>query len=101
MNKKQCVLSLAVLFTLSIVLISLSQKVEAVAYKQGSYGTVVTQIQQKLTNYGYYSYTIDGIYGSRTTFSGTGVLPLTGFAGMPHWPRWASGSRAPAPAPTM
>ena len=67
MNKKQCVLSLAVLFTLSIVLISLSQKAEAVAYKQGSYGTVVTQIQQKLTNYGYYSYTIDGIYGSRTT----------------------------------
>ncbi len=67
MNRKQCIISLAVLFALSIVLISLSQQAEAVAYKQGSYGSVVTQIQQKLTNYGYYSYTIDGIYGSRTT----------------------------------
>lgn len=67
MNKKQCLLSLAVLFTLSIVLISLSQKAEAAAYRQGSYGSVVRQIQQKLNSYGYYNDSIDGIYGSRTT----------------------------------
>ena len=30
-------------------------------------GSTVTKIQQKLRDAGYYSYTIDGIYGSRTT----------------------------------
>lgn len=38
----------------------------AAAYKKGSAGSVVTQIQQKLSQWGYYSGTVDGVYGSQT-----------------------------------
>ena len=38
----------------------------AASYRRGSTGSVVTQIQQKLSNWGYYSGDIDGIFGSRT-----------------------------------
>ncbi|MBQ8929315.1 MAG: spore cortex-lytic enzyme [Oscillospiraceae bacterium] len=38
----------------------------AAAYKKGSTGSVVTQIQQKLSQWGYYSGTVDGVYGSQT-----------------------------------
>ncbi len=67
MKKAKLTAALAVLFLVNILLISLSQQAEAVAYKQGSSGSVVTKIQQTLKNAGYYTYTVDGIYGSRTT----------------------------------
>lgn len=67
MNKARLSAALAVLFIVNILLIQLSQSVEAVSYKQGSSGSVVTKIQQRLRDEGYYTYTIDGIYGSRTT----------------------------------
>ena len=38
----------------------------AVTYKRGSSGQTVTQIQQKLKRWGYYSGSADGIYGSGT-----------------------------------
>lgn len=38
----------------------------AAAYKKGSSGSVVTQIQQKLSQWGYYSGSVDGVYGSQT-----------------------------------
>ena len=38
----------------------------AAAYKKGSAGSVVTQIQQKLSQWGYYSGSVDGVYGSQT-----------------------------------
>lgn len=38
----------------------------AVVYKQGSSGTTVKKIQQKLKNWGYYSGSVDGIYGAKT-----------------------------------
>ena len=40
--------------------------VEAASYKKGSSGAVVTQIQTKLKSWGYYTGTVDGIYGSGT-----------------------------------
>lgn len=40
---------------------------EAAVYKQGSTGTTVTTIQTKLKNWGYYTGSVDGIYGSQTT----------------------------------
>ncbi|MFI3115087.1 MAG: spore cortex-lytic enzyme [Clostridia bacterium] len=40
---------------------------EASTYRQGSTGSVVTQIQTKLINWGYLKGTADGIYGSATT----------------------------------
>ena len=67
MKKAKLTVALAALFIVNICLISFSQQVEAVAYKQGSSGSVVTKIQQALKYAGYYTYTVDGIYGSRTT----------------------------------
>ena len=65
-KKKKLILALAVIFTLNILLISVVTTAEAVTYKRGSSGSVVSQIQTKLKNWGYYSYSVDGIYGSRT-----------------------------------
>ena len=67
MKKAKLSAALAVVFIVNILLIGLSQEVGAVAYRQGSSGSVVTRIQQRLRDGGYYTYTIDGIYGSRTT----------------------------------
>ena len=68
-NKKRLALSLAVIFLLNILIISLAQLTpgaDAAAYKRGSTGSVVTQIQQRLSDWGYYSGKVDGIYGSKT-----------------------------------
>ena len=67
MKRRELTAALAALFLVSILLISLSQQAEAVAYKQGSSGSVVAKIQQTLKSAGFYTYTVDGIYGSRTT----------------------------------
>ena len=67
MNKTKLTAALAALFLVNILLISISQQADAVAYKQGSSGSVVTKIQQTLKASGYYTYAVDGIYGSRTT----------------------------------
>ena len=66
MKKVRLTAALAALFMVNILLISLSQQAGALAYKQGSSGSVVTKIQQALKSAGYYTYTVDGIYGSRT-----------------------------------
>jgi N-acetylmuramoyl-L-alanine amidase len=67
MKKAKLTAALAALFLVNILLISLSQQTEAVAYKQASSGSVVSKIQQALKSAGYYTYAVDGIYGSRTT----------------------------------
>ena len=63
--KRACI-ALAVLFAVNIAVISFAQKADAASYKRGSTGSVVSEIQQKLKNWGYYSADVDGIYGSRT-----------------------------------
>lgn len=65
-RKKTCA-ALAVLFALNIAVILFAQKANAATYKQGSTGSVVTEIQQRLSDWGYYSGNVDGIYGSKTT----------------------------------
>ena len=68
-NKKSLCAALAVVFALNITLISLSMLVpdaSAATYKKGSSGEVVSQIQTKLKNWGYYSGSVDGVYGSKT-----------------------------------
>ena len=65
LRRKQC-LGLAVLFAVNILIILLAQTALAASYKRGSTGSVVTQIQQKLSDWGYYNGAIDGVYGSRT-----------------------------------
>jgi len=66
-QRKKICRSVGVLILLNIFVIMLVQQhADAAVYKQGSTGSTVRQIQQKLTNWGYYNYTIDGVYGSRT-----------------------------------
>ena len=54
-------LTLAMLMTLAV----LPQMAQA-AYRQGSSGETVRTIQQKLKNWGYYTGSVDGVYGSAT-----------------------------------
>ena len=67
MKRTNLTAALAALFLVNILLISISQQALGVAYQQGSSGSVVTKIQQTLKAAGYYTYAVDGIYGSRTT----------------------------------
>lgn len=49
------------------VLTSENEAEAASVYKQGSTGATVKTIQTKLKNWGYYTGSVDGIYGSKTT----------------------------------
>lgn len=62
------------------------QSVYAAVLKQGSRGDTVKTIQRKLKNWGYYSGSVDGIYGSKTTsavkyFQRKNKLAVDGIAG--------------------
>ena len=62
-------MSLAVIFIVNIMIISFiqcAQKASAATYRRGSSGSVVTTIQQKLSDWGYYFDSVDGIFGSKT-----------------------------------
>lgn len=59
-------LALAALIAAGTLLAALIPAAEAVTYKKGSSGAVVSQIQTKLKNWGYYDGDVDGIYGSAT-----------------------------------
>lgn len=65
-RSKRLRLVLAVLLSVSMVLVALAPAVEAASYKKGSSGAMVTQIQTKLKSWGYYTGTVDGVYGSGT-----------------------------------
>ena len=65
-RSKRLRLVLAVLLSVSMVLVALAPAVEAASYKKGSSGAMVTQIQTKLKSWGYYTGTVDGSYGSGT-----------------------------------
>ena len=65
-GKRKICLALCAVFTVNIALICLVQWAGAAVYKKGSSGNTVTQIQQKLSQWGYYSGSVDGIYGSAT-----------------------------------
>ena len=54
---------LFIFFTIALLLVLTA---EAVTYQRGSTGSVVSQIQTKLKNWGYYSGEVDGVYGSKT-----------------------------------
>ncbi|MEF2563773.1 MAG: spore cortex-lytic enzyme [Oscillospiraceae bacterium] len=54
------------LLLVSMALAALAPAVEAASYKKGSSGAVVTQIQTKLKSWGYYTGSVDGVYGSGT-----------------------------------
>lgn len=65
-KRKKLILAIALIFAVNLFIIALAQSADASLYKRGSSGATVTQIQTRLKSWGYYNYTIDGIYGSRT-----------------------------------
>ncbi len=67
--KTRLAMILAILFTYistSLFLLPYDNAVKAIAYSYGSKGNVVTQIQTKLKNWGYYNGSVDGAYGYQT-----------------------------------
>ena len=64
-TKKLCFfLSLAL--AAGLLALCLVQSAAAVTYQRGSSGSVVKQIQTKLRDWGYYTGSVDGVYGSAT-----------------------------------
>lgn len=63
---KKIILAVAMLFAVNILIIALAQSADAALYKRRSSGATVTQIQTRLKSWGYYSGSVDGIYGSAT-----------------------------------
>ena len=77
----------ALLFLIALLCaLLLAQSAGAVAYRQGSSGSTVTTIQTKLKRWGYYTGSVDGIYGSDTVkavrqFQSKNGLTVDGVAG--------------------
>lgn len=79
------ILLLGLVVTFDVVLMSWNSEVEALS-KYGSRGTEVRTIQEKLKRWGYYSGSVDGIYGSQTvsavkSFQKKNGLKVDGIAG--------------------
>ena len=79
-------MALAVLFALNIALIAMVQAARAEAYRRGDSGSTVREIQTRLKDWGYYSGSVDGIYGSATEeavryFQESNGLTVDGVAG--------------------
>ncbi len=58
-----CLVLLMAYFSMNVWLLPYNNAVKAVTYRYGSSGSVVTQIQTKLKNWGYYKGSVDGSYG--------------------------------------
>ena len=65
-ERKKLILALALIFAVNIFIIALAQHASAELYKKGSGGPTVSEIQTRLKNWGYYTGSVDGVYGSRT-----------------------------------
>lgn len=77
---------MAVLLLLLLCTLLLVQTASAAAYRQGDSGETVTTIQTKLKRWGYYTGTVDGVYGSATVsavqyFQSVNGLTADGVAG--------------------
>lgn len=67
-SKKKLLAALTIIFVLNILVISAVQTFlpAGAAYRRGDSGSTVTEIQKRLSAWGYYSGSVDGIYGSAT-----------------------------------
>ncbi|MBR2831897.1 MAG: spore cortex-lytic enzyme [Oscillospiraceae bacterium] len=89
MRRKKTILALCAVFLVNVLLILLFQTLpaaKAAVYRRGSTGSGVTELQEKLQGWGYYSGEADGIYGSRTeaavkSFQRKNGLSVDGVAG--------------------
>ncbi len=69
MDKRKLIWALALIFALNIALIGLIETIPdagADSYRRGASGETVKKIQKRLSDWGYYSGAVDGIYGSGT-----------------------------------
>ncbi|MBA5851351.1 spore cortex-lytic enzyme [Clostridium sp. cel8] len=87
--KREIVLFLAIIITYmgnSLFILPYNNAVNAVAYYYGSKGDMVSNIQSKLKEWGYYNGKVDGIYGYQTYtavkyFQSKNGLKVDGIAG--------------------
>jgi len=85
-KQKKIILAIAVIFAVNLFIIALAQSADAALYKIGSSGNTVKVIQTRLKSWGYYSGSVDGIYGRQTEyavkyFQRTNGLAVDGLAG--------------------
>lgn len=64
-TRKLC-LALTLLLASGLMTLCLARGAAAVTYQSGSSGSVVRQIQTRLRDWGYYTGSVDGVYGSAT-----------------------------------
>ena len=67
-DKKRLIIALCAFFTvcsLAITLVQLTPSALA-SYRRGATGDTVSRIQEKLKDWGYYTGSVDGVFGSRT-----------------------------------
>ena len=84
--KNKVKILIIILFIIFCGLFFLNIKETIALSKYGSTGNEVTQIQKKLKNWGYYTGSVDGIYGSKTVaavkkFQSKNGLAVDGIAG--------------------
>ena len=68
-RRKKILIALCLLLAVQLCLCFILTELpgaQAATYRRGSTGDVVKQIQTRLRNWGYYSGSVDGIYGSKT-----------------------------------
>lgn len=85
-KRRKLIIALAVIFALNIAVIALAEAASAETYRRGDTGSTVEEIQTRLSDWGYYSGSVDGIYGSATEkavrwFQETNGLTVDGLAG--------------------
>ena len=64
--KKALILTILLVFGIAALLFTVSVTADAEVLKQGSTGAQVKTVQTKLKNWGYYTGSVDGIYGPKT-----------------------------------
>lgn len=64
--KKKIIMTVSIIISLNIFALALSQYAAADLYKKGATGNMVREIQTRLKSWGYYSGSVDGVYGSQT-----------------------------------
>ena len=85
-KRKKLILALALIFAVNSLIIAIAQSADASLYKRGSTGATVREIQTRLKSWGYYTGSVDGIYGPKTEsavryFQRTNGLAVDGQAG--------------------
>lgn len=85
-KQKKIVLAVALIFAVNLLIIAIAQSADAAVYRNGSSGATVKEIQTRLRSWGYYTGTVDGIYGNKTEaavryFQRTNGLTVDGMAG--------------------